>query len=146
MIKLLNPHFENPNITHIDEVEVTPTEISFRWSDGTRALGSPVTISRVALPATPDAEPIILDPADAVAAYLQSAAANVQELPLESRMYQRWMELPAEIRGPFMKDWQAINGALELGDIAGAIEALKAAAVPTELEPLRQEFLAMFAA
>lgn len=43
-----------------------------------------------------------------------------------------------------MKDWQAINGALELGDIAGASEALKAATVPTELEPLRQEFLTMF--
>lgn len=68
---------------------------------------------------------------------------EAKETPIKQKLYAEWMQIPAEVRGPFMPYWSAINSALDLGDYDGAVAAIKAAPVPPELEPMREQFLAM---
>jgi hypothetical protein len=69
-----------------------------------------------------------------------------QELSAADALAKEYAKLPANVRGAFSPYMAGVKACLEVGDVEGALEAVKAAAVPPELEPVRQQLLTMLGA
>jgi len=69
-----------------------------------------------------------------------------RELSAAETLAKEYSKLPASVRGAFSPYMAGVKACLEVGDTEGAQEAIKAAAVPPELEPTRQQLLSLLGA
>ena len=65
------------------------------------------------------------------------------EQTLDSKMYAVFKDLPVQVRAAFAPAWVIVNSAVKLHDFALARLTIESVKVPPELQPLKEQLLAM---
>jgi hypothetical protein len=161
-MKLIKPHFQNPKITGAIIHKIDGSKLTFQWSDKDgNPLGSILSedLTRfITIPIYDDNGEMIVDPnakteidekniAQVIDRWLafvkRKQETRKPEQTLDSKMYAVFKDLPVQVRASFAPAWVVVNSAVKLHDFALARLTIESVKVPPELQPLKDQLLAM---